>query len=126
MHAGQRVAGLIGAALATAAQRLLCIRAGRYAAVGRCRALVGRYQFHQQILAAAQPLHGVAEDRVQLHVRHLLHLPGGRIAHPQLHAGIDRILEGEMAAIGRPQRAGGTALRQVDLGLLATADVDQG
>ncbi len=126
MDAGQRVAGFVGAAFAAAAQRLLRVRTGRHAAIGRRRALVGRHQLHQQVLAAAQPLHGIAENRVQLHVRHLLHLAGGRIAHPQLHAGIDRILEGEVAAIGRPQRAGGAALRQVDLGLLAAADVDQG
>ncbi|KAG1321727.1 hypothetical protein G6F63_013660 [Rhizopus arrhizus] len=126
MHAGQRVARFIGTALAAAAQRLLRVRAGRHSTIGRCRALVGRHQLHQQVLAATQPLHGVAEDRVQLHVRHLLHLAGGGITDPQLHAGVDRVLEGEVAAIGRPQRAGGAALRQVHLGFLAAAGIDQG
>ncbi|KAG1540128.1 hypothetical protein G6F50_014409 [Rhizopus delemar] len=126
MHAGQRVARFIGTALAAAAQRLLRVRAGRHSTIGRCRALVGRHQLHQQVLAATQPLHGVAEDRVQLHVRHLLHLAGGGITDPQLHAGVDRVLEGEVAAIGRPQRAGGAALRLVHLCFLAAAGIDQG
>ncbi|MNM91366.1 hypothetical protein D3C81_1036620 [compost metagenome] len=126
VHAGQRVARFIGAALATAAQRFLRVRACGRAAVGRRRTLVGRHQLHQQALAATQPLHGVPEDRVQLHIRHLLHLAGSGVAHPQLHAGINHVLEGEMAAVGRPQRAGGAALRQVDLGALAADDLDQG
>ncbi|MNU75373.1 hypothetical protein D3C71_649020 [compost metagenome] len=126
VRAGERIACLVGAALAAAAQRLLHVRAARARAAGRCRALVGRHQLDQQLLATAQPLHRAAEDRVELYVGNLLDLPGRRIAHPQLHGSIHRVLEREALAVRRPLRRTRAALRQRHLGVLGSAHIHQG
>ena len=108
---GQRVARFVRAALPLAGDGLLDLRTRRHGRTRRRGAQVGRHLLHQQRGPVPQPLHGAAEDGVELHALHATHLAVGDAAYPQFHARVGGVVERKARAIRRPRRRTGACTR---------------
>ena len=105
MLARERVARLVGAALAFFAYRLLDARAARRGGCLGRRPGIRRHELHEQRLLIGHPLQRAAEHRVQPRIAEAPDRAGDGVADPQLDGVLRGVSEREAPPVGGPREA---------------------